>query len=755
MKKRGSVFKKMLLSYVLIFTIPILLGLAFYAYSYRINMEQVKSSNENLLKTIRSTCDGELSYYKRLLLQISGDEKVGFLTGASEKLSGNDRWNMSVICENLQSRLFYINVSDSLCKDVFVYYRHLDRVLSTNGSMYLDEYFNVFCAGTEEEKERLRAQLEKYHFSDLVNLENDWRDGAEVLLMTNWVMGMNAIKNGSVAGVWLDAEDLRSKVEDTGWNDDIAWAMIDKSNRLIIGPEGAEVLTLDYESLGGEKNVQIDWKDTKYIINSLDSKVMGLKYVLMIPEKVISQPAGKQRNFFMAGLIGCMIMGYWLITKMLKMNYNPLQNIMELFDKQGKNEDLQDEYQYLRNKTLTLLSEKKELGNAMKQSSKAAKQYYLIHFLTSSCDEKSINYGQTYISETFRRGKNVVLLLRIRRTTEEENETKIEDDLEQFIVQNVLEELISTEFSVETVLLGNKNAMIVHVGEKSDYESVLHAQTDVGNNFLAENFKFTVTACVSAAHEGIKGIHEAYMEACEIEKFMPSLEEDFISYGEIGENTSLVYRYSSDMEMNIVEALKAHNAPLAVSLVNKVLDENLKENKIAPEMRKGLLYVLFATLLKTAEEMNKGVEEVMLLSELFNSTSIKKLRVRFQEAIEKICEKEETKEEDTKLKTLCDRVLEYIKQNYNDPDLNISQVAHFLGITPAYLSSLYKKQTGESLLSQINYIRVKEAKKLLIEGRSVVEVTELAGFRDSSTFIRTFKRYEGITPGQLCNAEKK
>lgn len=755
MKKRGSVFRKMLLSYVLIFTIPFLGGLAFYAYSYRINMEQVKSSNENLLQTIRGTCDGELAYYKRLLLQISGDETIGFMTRAAEKLSGNDRWNINVICENLQSRLFYINVSDSLCKDVFVYYRHLDRVLSTNGSMYLDEYFNVYCAGTEEEKDRVKAQLTEYHFSDFVNLKNDWRDGSELLLMTNWVLGMDAIKNGSVAGVWLDAAAFRAKVEDAGWNDDIGWAVIDKKNRLVIGPEGMEALSLDYESLQGGKSSQIDWDGTKYILNSLDSKVMDLKYVLLVPERVVSQSTGKQRDFFIVGMIICLAISYVLITKMLKINYNPLQNIMDLFDKREKSEYPDDEYQFLRTRTLSLLDEKKELGHAMKQSGKAAKQYYLIHFLTNSCDEKSIAYGQTYISEAFRKGKNAVLLLKIKKTPEGENEAKIEDELEQFIIQNVFEELISAEFSVESVLLGDKTAMIVHVGEASGYESILRIKTDAGNSFMSEYFKYTVTVCVSAAHEGIKGIHEAYLEACEIEKFMPALEEDYISYGEIGDNTSFVYRYSSDEEMYIVEALKTHNASLAISLVNQVLDVNLKEHKIAPEMRKGLLYALFTTLLKTAEEMNKGVEEIMFLSELFDSSSLKKLRVRFAEAIEKICEKKETKEDDTKLKLLCDRVLEYIKENYNNPDLNISQTAHFFEMTPAYLSTLYKKQTGESLLSVINYIRVKEAKKLLIEGKSVAEVTELAGFRDSSTFIRTFKRYEGITPGQLCNTDKK
>lgn len=70
-------------------------------------------------------------------------------------------------------------------------------------------------------------------------------------------------------------------------------------------------------------------------------------------------------------------------------------------------------------------------------------------------------------------------------------------------------------------------------------------------------------------------------------------------------------------------------------------------------------------------------------------------------------------------------------------------------MTPAYLSTLFKKQTGESLLKFISQVRVEAAKSLLEEGKSVSEVAEMVGFRDVSTFIRVFKKQTGLTPGQF------
>ena len=80
---------------------------------------------------------------------------------------------------------------------------------------------------------------------------------------------------------------------------------------------------------------------------------------------------------------------------------------------------------------------------------------------------------------------------------------------------------------------------------------------------------------------------------------------------------------------------------------------------------------------------------------------------------------------------------------------NISITGQHFELTPAYLSSIYKKQTGGSLLEYINTVRISHAEQFLEQGYSVVEVAEMSGFRDSGTFIRAFKKKMGVTPGQL------
>ena len=100
-------------------------------------------------------------------------------------------------------------------------------------------------------------------------------------------------------------------------------------------------------------------------------------------------------------------------------------------------------------------------------------------------------------------------------------------------------------------------------------------------------------------------------------------------------------------------------------------------------------------------------------------------------------------------KKLCIEIKEYIDENYKDPDLNISQAALHFELSPSYMSGIFKKETGISLLAYISKVRTDAAKKLLESEMTIAEVAEASGFRDSAALIRIFKKNEGVTPGQF------
>lgn len=97
---------------------------------------------------------------------------------------------------------------------------------------------------------------------------------------------------------------------------------------------------------------------------------------------------------------------------------------------------------------------------------------------------------------------------------------------------------------------------------------------------------------------------------------------------------------------------------------------------------------------------------------------------------------------------LLSRILQCVQEHFCEHDFNVSRAADLLGLSVAYLSKYFKRQTGVNLLNYLNSLRIDYAKKLMDEEQiTVAEAADRAGYENANTFIRLFKKYAGDTPG--------
>ena len=92
--------------------------------------------------------------------------------------------------------------------------------------------------------------------------------------------------------------------------------------------------------------------------------------------------------------------------------------------------------------------------------------------------------------------------------------------------------------------------------------------------------------------------------------------------------------------------------------------------------------------------------------------------------------------------------VDYIHQHYSETiDLNV--LAGHIHITPAYLSLIFKVQTGVNFLDYLTQYRVEQACRLLKEtGLKNYEIAYETGFRDEKYFSTVFKKATGMTPSR-------
>lgn len=102
----------------------------------------------------------------------------------------------------------------------------------------------------------------------------------------------------------------------------------------------------------------------------------------------------------------------------------------------------------------------------------------------------------------------------------------------------------------------------------------------------------------------------------------------------------------------------------------------------------------------------------------------------------------------TDIEKRVNQAVEYIRQCYSDPELNLNEVASQVSLSASYLGNSLKKYKNISYVNLLNQVRIENAKKLLARPSiRTCEVAFLVGFNSSQYFSSCFKKNTGMTPG--------
>ena len=91
------------------------------------------------------------------------------------------------------------------------------------------------------------------------------------------------------------------------------------------------------------------------------------------------------------------------------------------------------------------------------------------------------------------------------------------------------------------------------------------------------------------------------------------------------------------------------------------------------------------------------------------------------------------------------QIKRYIQQNIYSR-ISVEDVVRQVYLSKEYCQSLFKRQTGVSIVTFINAEKVNVAKMLLGSEHKLTTVSQMLGFEDYNYFCRVFKKYTGVSP---------
>ena len=100
-------------------------------------------------------------------------------------------------------------------------------------------------------------------------------------------------------------------------------------------------------------------------------------------------------------------------------------------------------------------------------------------------------------------------------------------------------------------------------------------------------------------------------------------------------------------------------------------------------------------------------------------------------------------------------ILTFIDDNLGK-EINIDMLSNSFGLTPNYLSSLFKKETGKGIIEHVTSLRIEKACDMLAHTDHKIQyICTAVGISDYFYFSKLFKKHMKVTPTQYRISQKE
>lgn len=207
--------------------------------------------------------------------------------------------------------------------------------------------------------------------------------------------------------------------------------------------------------------------------------------------------------------------------------------------------------------------------------------------------------------------------------------------------------------------------------------------------------------------------------------------------------------YASDVE-SAGKKLEQAFTSMDLELIRKQ-NELLKKtilslDKVSKLYLQNILYSIIKSLYDKSPKIE--MEEVLASSEgMFRAKDARTMLEIYGESMDKMLDSLALEKQDDS--RIIHKIKNLVEKDYAK-DISLNYVAENVNLTPAYISYIFKKETGQTLVKYITDVKMMKAKIMLEEGTlKIVQIAKACGYENQSYFNRLFKNYYGITPKQL------
>ncbi|OME50432.1 AraC family transcriptional regulator [Paenibacillus odorifer] len=752
--KYSNIFRKFLISYVVILVIPSIGGYMSYLTSISVTQSISIENGVTQLQKSQEILERRMAEVEGFTRQLAVNQELNVLMNESE-----NETNVYGIWKTMRNVLTFGQTNDFL-QNYYIYLANYNLIL-TPGSTYRPEhYYSNFNYKDLSLQDWRKEVLETTHRSEIKPLSDFVSRGMQTSVITYMQsLPLDSFNDSSpaVAVVIIDEKNISSLL--SGLTERYGgWVHISdaKGNTIVLQGSDEQKMVKMLDDPAFDKNkVSQFYKDDLVVTTRSDSN--GWVYQTGIPQDILMENANKIKRISIQITGGTLIIGLIAGLVLAYRNSAPINRMLSVMKEQfGKEEASErNEFDFLSGNIADMITKNKLLESELNRQLPLVRDAFLKRLIAGEFktrDEIISAAKQADIS--MNQDTGYVGIVQINGYAGMDSV----EILNELSASRLLLKQTLADLGVDVLMTDMGSDKVVTLffsreeGADKEQEAANITQTmeELAQNVFNE-YRITILAGFGDLFTEVTEVSLSYDQAKQALEYAVYMNKKGIIWSSEAQIENTTYYYPLDSEQRLISTIRAGELEEAERIVRAIIAQNMEQRELSIEMKHQLVGEMKGTFLKLLDQKAfteySEIESVKRrVIDIGSSESLETIQNEFFDIMEELCGLIANKKKDIHIQII-KQIKDYTAKNYSDTELTLYRVAEQVERPEKYISQLFKEVTGVNFSDHLIKVRMDQAIILLKEnGLTVDEIAVRVGYNSSHSFRRAFKRLMGVSP---------
>ncbi|KAI7258420.1 hypothetical protein KC345_g10566 [Hortaea werneckii] len=753
MPKYSKVFRRFLISYLVILIIPSIGGYMSYLTSISVTQSISIENSVTQLEKSQEILERRMAEVEGLTRQLAINQELNVLM--NEKGSNT---NVFGIWRTMRNVLTFGQTNDFL-QDYYIYLANYDLVLTAGSSYRPDHYYEIYHYTDLSLEEWKKEILGRTHRSEIKPLSAYVSKGTSTSVITYMQsLPLDSFNNSSPAVVVVNIDEkiiaslLSGLTErDGGW---VHISDADGNTILLQGKSNEYVGKLASDPRFDADKVSQFYRDD--LVITTRSGTNGWVYQAGIPRSVLMENANTIKHMTWLITAGALFLGLLAGLVLAYRNSMPINRLLAVMKEQFGKEDSteRNEFDFLSGNIADMITKNKLLETELNRQLPLVRDAFLKRLIAGEFESREeIVSAAAQADIGLGEGTGYAGILQIKGYSGMDSvEILNELNAARLLLKQTFAEMAGP---LPMTDMGSDKIVILFFSAEDEgpagKEAGMERLMDQGVQQVFEEYRISVQGGFGEYFSSVTEVSQSFEQARQaLEYAVYTNSKGVIRHQEVQiENTT--YYYPLETEQRLISTIRAGELAEAGRIIDTTFAQNLGPRELSMEMKHQLIGELKGTFLKLLDqkifmESSLGENIKRQIIDIGSSEPLESIQAEFLELTEELCGFITNKKKDAHTQIIR-QMYQYTAEMYADTELTLYRVAEHVERPEKYISQLFKEVTGVNYSDHLIKVRMDEAAILLRESRYTVdEIAARVGYNSSHSFRRAFKRLTGISP---------